>query len=125
MTKVLGKGLGALIRNYNASIESEEFNAKLSIEKIVPNKNQPRKYFDSKELNSLINSIKEKGIIQPLTVRKVGNNNFEIYFVTAKNKEVVSSNAKGDPIKFKLKINLESNYLLFKTLKQAVLTILV
>ena len=35
MTKVLGKGLGALIRNYNASIESEEFNAKLSIEKIV------------------------------------------------------------------------------------------
>ena len=58
--------------------ESEEFNAKLSIEKIVPNKNQPRKYFDSKELNSLINSIKEKGIIQPLTVRKVGNNNFEI-----------------------------------------------
>lgn len=78
MTKVLGKGLGALIRNYNASIESEEFNAKLSIEKIVPNKNQPRKYFDSKELNSLINSIKEKGIIQPLTVRKVGNNNFEI-----------------------------------------------
>ena len=61
MTKVLGKGLGALIRNYNSSVESEEFNAKLSIEKIVPNKNQPRKYIDTKELNSLINSIKEKG----------------------------------------------------------------
>ena len=78
MTKVLGKGLGALIRNYNSSVESEEFNAKLSIEKIVPNKNQPRKYFDSKELSSLINSIKEKGIIQPLTVRNIGNNNFEV-----------------------------------------------
>ena len=35
MTKVLGKGLGALIRNYNSSVESEEFNAKLSIEKIL------------------------------------------------------------------------------------------
>ena len=78
MTKVLGKGLGALIRNYNSSVESEEFNAKLSIKKIVPNKNQPRKYFDSKELSSLINSIKEKGIIQPLTVRNIGNNNFEV-----------------------------------------------
>lgn len=78
MTKVLGKGLGALIRNYNANIESEEFNAKLSLSKIIPNKNQPRKYFNPKELNSLINSIKEKGIIQPLTVRSIGDNNFEI-----------------------------------------------
>ena len=78
MTKVLGKGLGALIRNYNASIESEEFDAKLSLSKIVPNKNQPRKYFNPKELNNLINSIKEKGIIQPLTVRNIENNNFEI-----------------------------------------------
>ena len=56
-------------------------------------------YVGDKQINK---SIKEN-----LINNSVGNNNFEIYFVTAKNKEVVSSNAKGDPIKFKLKINLE------------------
>ena len=34
MTKVLGKGLGALIKNYNSNIESEEFNPELPIKKI-------------------------------------------------------------------------------------------
>ena len=78
MTKVLGKGLGALIKNYNSNIESEEFNPELLIEQIIPNKNQPRKKFDKKQLNSLIESIKEKGIIQPISVRKINNNIFEI-----------------------------------------------
>tara|TARA_Y100000389_G_scaffold199781_2_gene238817 strand:- start:21968 stop:22822 length:855 start_codon:yes stop_codon:yes gene_type:complete len=78
MTKVLGKGLGALIRNYNSNIESEHFNSELPIKNIIPNKNQPRKVFNLKKLNSLIDSIKEKGIIQPLTVRDIGNDTFEI-----------------------------------------------
>ena len=78
MTKVLGKGLGALIKNYNSNIESEEFNPELLIEQIIPNKNQPRKNFDKKQLNSLIESIKEKGIIQPISVRKINDNIFEI-----------------------------------------------
>ena len=78
MTKVLGKGLGALIRNYNSNVESEHFNSELPIKNIIPNKNQPRKVFNLKKLNSLIDSIKEKGIIQPLTVRDIGNDTFEI-----------------------------------------------
>ena len=78
MTKVLGKGLGALIRNYNSNVESEHFNSELPIKNIIPNKNQPRKVFNLKKLNSLIDSIKEKGIIQPITVRDVGNDTFEI-----------------------------------------------
>lgn len=77
MTKVLGKGLGALIKNYNSNVESEEFNPELPINNIVPNKNQPRKIFDEQQLNSLIESIKEKGIIQPISVRK-NNGSFEI-----------------------------------------------
>jgi len=77
MTKVLGKGLGALIKNYNSNVESEEFNPELPINNIVPNKNQPRKNFDKQQLNSLIESIKEKGIIQPISVRK-NNGRFEI-----------------------------------------------
>ena len=78
MTKVLGKGLGALIRNYNSNVESEEFNPQLSIEKIISNKNQPRKNFDQKQLNSLAESVKEKGIIQPISVRKINDGKFEI-----------------------------------------------
>ena len=78
MTKVLGKGLGALIKNYNSNVESEEFNPELPINNIVPNKNQPRKNFDEQQLNSLIESIKEKGIIQPISVRKNDNGSFEI-----------------------------------------------
>ena len=78
MTKVLGKGLGALIKNYNSNVESEEFNPELPINNIIPNKNQPRKNFDEKQLSSLIESIKEKGIIQPISVRKNEDGRFEI-----------------------------------------------
>ena len=78
MTKVLGKGLGALIKNYNSNIESEEFNPELPIKKIIPNKNQPRKIFDEKQLSSLIESVEEKGIIQPIAVRKINDDTFEI-----------------------------------------------
>ncbi|MFV0518638.1 MAG: ParB/RepB/Spo0J family partition protein [Lachnospirales bacterium] len=43
----------------------------LRVEKIVPNKNQPRKYFDEDYLDELAQSIKENGILQPITVRIV------------------------------------------------------
>ena len=48
-----------------------------------------------------------QSIKQNLVRNSVGNNNFEVYFITTKKKEIISSNAKGDPIKFKIKINLE------------------
>ncbi|MDA9224356.1 ParB/RepB/Spo0J family partition protein [Tateyamaria sp.] len=49
----------------------------VAIERIRPNPNQPRKNFESNSLDDLVASIKEKGVLQPLIVRTVGNN-FEI-----------------------------------------------
>jgi len=69
MDKKLGKGLSALIPKKMSASESFEAVSKIKIEKIKPNRSQPRKKFDSEKLNELKNSIKEKGIIQPVIVR--------------------------------------------------------
>lgn len=66
--KVLGKGLAALIpekvrKSGDTRVEY------LRIDKIKPNKYQPREEFNSQKLNELISSIKEKGVIQPILVR--------------------------------------------------------
>ena len=50
--------------------ETKTSNNKIPISSIVPNRNQPRKLFEKESLNELTNSIKERGIIQPLIVRK-------------------------------------------------------
>ena len=64
--KGLGRGLSSLIGDSDIKI----LNDKISISSIVPNKNQPRKIFEKQALEDLSNSIKERGIIQPLIVRK-------------------------------------------------------
>ena len=64
--KGLGRGLSSLIGE--TKIESQK--NKLGISEIVPNKYQPRKNFDEDNLNDLVNSIRERGIIQPIIVRK-------------------------------------------------------
>ncbi len=64
--KGLGRGLSSLIGDNN--IKSS--NDKISISSIIPNRNQPRKFFEKESLEELTNSIKERGIIQPLVVRK-------------------------------------------------------
>ena len=64
--KGLGRGLSSLIGDND--IKSSKNN--ISISSIVPNRNQPRKLFEKESLNELTNSIKERGIIQPLIVRK-------------------------------------------------------
>jgi len=78
MAKVLGKGLDALIGTYNTDKNNQSVNYNLDITKIVPNPNQPRQKFNSQALNNLIQSIKEKGILQPLAVRKINNNSYEL-----------------------------------------------
>lgn len=50
----------------------------LDVNKIIPNKNQPRKIFDDKALEELSQSIKNYGIIQPITVRKIYDDIYEI-----------------------------------------------
>ena len=64
--KGLGRGLSSLIGE--TKIETQK--NKLGISEIVPNKYQPRKNFDEEILNDLVNSIRERGIIQPIIVRK-------------------------------------------------------
>ena len=65
--KGLGRGLSSLI----GDSEIKTSNDKISISSIIPNKNQPRKLFEKDALEDLTNSIKERGIIQPLIVRKL------------------------------------------------------
>ena len=76
MAKVLGKGLEALIKNY--SDDNQNTQTKIAISDIITNQHQPRTHFDDEKMNMLINSIKKKGIIQPLTVRKNDKNQFEL-----------------------------------------------
>ena len=81
--KVLGRGLDALLGdtdNSNLSIEKKKKtnSIQLSLNKIHVNPNQPRTNFDSKEINNLVVSIKELGIIQPITVRKINEDKYEI-----------------------------------------------
>ena len=64
--KGLGRGLSSLIGETKVNVQKN----KISISDIVPNKYQPRKVFDEDALKDLTNSIKERGILQPIIVRK-------------------------------------------------------
>ena len=74
--KGLGRGLSSLI----GETKIENKTNKLSLSDIEPNKFQPRKNFDEENLHDLTNSIKERGVIQPIIVRKSSSNKskFEI-----------------------------------------------
>ena len=64
--KGLGRGLSSLI----GETKVEKNTNKLSLSEIIPNKYQPRKNFDEENLDDLANSIRERGVIQPIIVRK-------------------------------------------------------
>ena len=74
--KGLGRGLSSLIGETKVETKTN----KLSLVDIIPNKFQPRKDFDEDFLEDLTNSIKERGVIQPIIVRKSSteNSKFEI-----------------------------------------------
>jgi ParB family chromosome partitioning protein len=74
--KGLGRGLSSLIGETKVEVQKNQ----LPISDLKPNKYQPRKNFDEINLEDLTNSIKERGIIQPIIVRKSNNENskFEI-----------------------------------------------
>jgi ParB family chromosome partitioning protein len=71
----LGMGLGALLNTNNKNKNSTN---KIDISKIYPNKKQPRKNFEEKEINELSESIKNQGLIQPIVVRETPGNMYEI-----------------------------------------------
>ena len=82
----LGKGLGALLENANTDITTKKNNqetvvgsiAMLPISSIEVNPFNPRTHFEEEALNELAESIKTHGIIQPLTVRKMGRDNYQL-----------------------------------------------
>ncbi|RZO93278.1 MAG: ParB/RepB/Spo0J family partition protein [alpha proteobacterium HIMB114] len=81
--KGLGKGLSALLGDDNNSkeniVEIKNFKTdKTPIHQLVPNQFQPRKNFEKKQLEELATSIKSRGIIQPIVVRKISEDKFEI-----------------------------------------------
>lgn len=79
MRKGLGKGLGALIGDYNEQPDAPSEGAvTLPLQKIEPNPLQPRKTFNPEELDSLADSIRMHGIIQPLTVRRLPSGFYQI-----------------------------------------------
>ena len=78
--KALGKGLGALLPATDTSsiMDSKKTYLLCPIERIHPNPYQPRTVFDDAKLKELTDSVAEKGIIQPLIVRKSGTNEYEL-----------------------------------------------
>jgi len=77
----LGRGLGAILDEVGQAYDSEmgtsydgEVVREVDVDEISPNPYQPRKTFDEKQLQQLSDSIKEFGVLQPITVRKSGKN---------------------------------------------------
>ena len=69
--KGLGRGLSSLI----GESKIEKKTSKLSLSEIIPNRFQPRKNFNEENLKDLSNSIKERGVIQPIIVRESNTDN--------------------------------------------------
>ena len=81
--KVLGRGLDALLgdsdnTDFSNDSKKNTNSLQLSLDKIYVNPNQPRTNFDSNQIDNLVVSIKELGIIQPITVRKINADKCEI-----------------------------------------------
>ena len=80
----LGRGLEMLLSQTGAEIATDSVKAdrdgvkEISIEKLQPGKYQPRRFFDQDALEALASSIKSQGIIQPIVVREVAGDQFEI-----------------------------------------------
>ena len=74
----LGRGLDALISTEDARPQGSSTINEISIEQIETNPNQPRREFNDEALQDLANSIKEIGIVQPITLRQIAENKFQI-----------------------------------------------
>ena len=87
--KGLGRGLSSLI----GETKSETQKNQLSISDLIPNKYQPRKIFDEENLNDLTNSVKERGILQPIIVRKSNNDKFKFEIIAGERRWLAAQRA--------------------------------
>ena len=76
--KGLGKGLGALLGDFDAPAPQQSPYQLLPIHRVEPNPDQPRQDFDPEELQALSESIALHGIVQPLTVREISGGYYQI-----------------------------------------------
>jgi len=84
--KALGRGLSAILESPETDITSKDISgsfvagaiASIPVNQIEPNPFQPREDFDPEALNDLATSIREQGIIQPITVRKMGYDKYQL-----------------------------------------------
>lgn len=74
----LGRGLDALISDDEVQTSGSSSINEVELSKIVPNANQPRREFDEEAMQELADSIAEIGIIQPITLRKMDNDTYQI-----------------------------------------------
>ena len=87
--KGLGRGLSSLI----GETKVERKINKLSISDISPNKYQPRKFFDEEKLKDLSNSILERGVIQPIIVRKSNSENSKYEIIAGERRWLAATKA--------------------------------
>ena len=87
--KGLGRGLSSLIGESKVKIDIN----KLSISDLVSNKFQPRKIFKEDKMEDLTNSIKERGIIQPIIVRKLSNDNSKYEIIAGERRWLAAQKA--------------------------------
>ena len=74
----LGRGLDALIDTTHISTAGSSSISEIALDKIYPNPDQPRRNFDEEALQELAQSIKEHGVISPITLRKDANQRYMI-----------------------------------------------
>ena len=77
-TNALGRGLDALISTDSVSTQGSSTISEVAIDQIEANPNQPRRDFDPVALEELANSIRQIGIVQPITLRQTEDNKFQI-----------------------------------------------
>ena len=87
--KGLGRGLSSLIGETKVETKTN----RLLLSEIIPNKYQPRKNFDASNLEDLTNSIKERGVIQPIIVRKSNTDNSKYEIIAGERRWLAASKA--------------------------------
>jgi len=87
--KGLGRGLSSLIGETKVETQKNQ----LPISDLIPNKYQPRKIFDEKNLEDLTNSIKERGMIQPIIVRKSNDDKSKYEIIAGERRWIAAQRA--------------------------------
>jgi ParB family transcriptional regulator, chromosome partitioning protein len=87
--KGLGRGLSSLIGETKVEVQKNQ----LSVSDLIPNKYQPRKNFDEANLEDLTNSIKERGMIQPIIVRQSNNENSKFEIIAGERRWIAAQRA--------------------------------